>query len=118
MPILRPSQARLMMKQRPAKLAECLRFARTAAAGPDGSSGMLALWSPAGRWPLGALVAPRHGSATPPVNRQPGKFLFVVDPQRTPGVPETHRQRLYSRTRYSSQGRRLPLLVGNYSMTV
>ena len=35
---------------------------------------------------LAALGAPRHGSAASPVNRQPGTFLFVVDPQRTPSV--------------------------------
>ena len=51
---------------------------------------------------LAALGAPRHGSAASPVNRQPGTFLFVVDPQRTPSVPETHQQRLYSQARYRS----------------
>jgi DNA-binding CsgD family transcriptional regulator len=85
-------------RQQSSALRQLIAAAATGAAGPKAVGGVLSLARPSGRRRLALLVAPLHVTAQWFVDRQPRAIVFVVDPERTPIVPEKYLQRVYNLT--------------------
>lgn len=85
-------------RQQSSALRQLIAAAATGGAGPKAVGGVLSLARPSGRRRLALLVAPLHVTAQWFVDRQPRAIVFVVDPERTPIVPEKYLQRVYNLT--------------------